>query len=174
MSKYHTPKDYLDVASSPGTPPAELRGLARAPYDFVLTAVASNSNTEPDVLASLVPEKIESWNEQELAAAIAQHPSTPADALSTLAKRLVPVLDNGRGHQVGFKAGVLLCSNPQTPIEAIETMLKPGSVAVQFRKVVARETHRKDVLKILSGDRSEIVRRRALEGIQVPRAEQAG
>jgi len=166
MSKYHGPKDYLDAAKSPDTSLAELRELARAPYSFVVTAVARNPNTESDVLTALIPRRIESSNEQELAEAIVQHPNASADALEILAERLVPMLDNGRGHQVGFEAGVLLCSSPMVSIRTIAAILNSKDVAVQFRKVVARETHRRDVLEILLADRSEIVRRRAQKSIQ--------
>ncbi len=166
MPRYHTPKEYLDAARSWATSPAELRALAKAPYSFVVTAVARNPHTETDVLAALIPTVIVSWHEQELAAAIAQHPHTSADALATLAERLLPILDNGRGHQVGFKAGVLLCCNPMTPIQAIATLLRSEHVAMPFRKVVARETHRQDVLEILLTDRSETVRRQTRKSIQ--------
>ncbi len=166
MPRYHTPKEYLDAARSPATSPAELRALAKAPYSFVLTAVARNPHTESSVLTTLIPTVIKSWNDQELAAAIACHPHTTADALATLARRLIPMLDNGRGHQVGFKAGVLLCCNPMTPIHAIATLLHSEHVAMQFRKVVARETRRQDVLAILLADRSETVRRQAQKTMQ--------
>jgi hypothetical protein len=167
MPRYHSPKDYLDAANSPETPSAELRELAKVPYDFVVTAVARNPNTEPDILASLVPTHIETWNEQERAAAVAQHFNTPVETLNLLAKALEPLLDNGRGHQMGFQAGMLLCCNPKTPIETISALLQPGCVSMQFRKVVAREARRRDVLRILLSDPSETVRKRAQKSIEM-------
>lgn len=171
MPRYHTPKEYLDAARSPETSPEELRELATSPYDFVAVAVAQHPNTEPDVLAALLPVTITSWNEQALAAAIAQHPRTPVDALEMLVERLAPVLDNGREHQMGFKAGVLLCCNPQTPFQSIATLLRSERIAMQFRKVVARETRRRDVLELLLNDRSEIVRQMAQKSIKTLDAE---
>ncbi|MHC4259850.1 MAG: hypothetical protein ACYSTF_05500, partial [Planctomycetota bacterium] len=152
---------------SSDTSPEQLRELAKVCHSFVQTAVARNPNTESDVLSSLMPDKIQSYNEQELADAIAQHLNTPVDVLRILAERLVPVLDNGRNHQLGFKAGVLLCTNPRTPIKAIEVMLRPECASMQFRKVVARETKRRDVLEILLNDRSETVRARAQKNVHV-------
>ncbi|MGB9754243.1 hypothetical protein [Roseiflexus castenholzii] len=166
MPRYHTPKEYLDAARSPETTPEELRHLAMSPYDFVAVAVAQNPNTEPDVLTALVPATVTSWNDQALAAAIAQHPHTPVEALKMLAERLTPVLDNGRNHQMGFKAGVALCCNPHTPFQGIATLLCSDRVAMQFRKVVARETRRRDVLELLVRDRSETVRRSAQKRIE--------
>ncbi len=166
MPRYHTPKEYLDAARSPETSSEELRMLAGSPYDFVAIAVAQHPNTEPDVLAALVPATITSWNEQALAAAIAHHPRTPVEALEMLAERLAPALDNGREHHMGFKAGVLLCCNPTTPFQAIATLLYSGRVAMQFRKVVARETRRRDVLNLLLNDSSETVRQRAQKSIE--------
>ncbi|WP_448543285.1 hypothetical protein [Roseiflexus sp.] len=161
MPRYHTPKEYLDAARSPETSSEELRDLATSPYDFVAIAVAQHPNTESDVLAALVPATIRSWNDQSLAVAIAQHPRTPIDVLETLAERLAPVLDNGRDNHMGFKAGVVLCCNPKTPLQCIATLLHSESVAMQFRKVVARETPRRDVLELLLNDRSETVRKQA-------------
>ncbi|MFQ3684780.1 hypothetical protein [Roseiflexus sp.] len=166
MPRYRTPKEYLDAARSPETSSEELRALARSPYDFVATAVAQHPNTEPDVLAALAPVTITSWNEQALAAAIAHHPCTPVEALEMLAERLAPVLDNGRDHHMGFKAGVLLCCNPKTPVQAIATLLHSERVAMQFRKVVARETRRRDVLNLLLNDSSETVRKQAQKSIE--------
>jgi hypothetical protein len=115
MPRYHSPKDYLDAARSSETPPIELRALALSVYDFVVTAVAWNPNTEADILTALVPQHIESWDQQDRARAIAQHPHTPEEALRLLAERLLPILNNGRGHMLGLQAGVALCENPKTP-----------------------------------------------------------
>jgi hypothetical protein len=164
MAKYHLPKDYMDTARSLETSPEELEFLARnAPYEFILREVAGNPNTPPDVLLSLVPDVLNLFVRHEIAFALAGNPSTPVTALSLLAERLVPFLDNGRGNFMAFRAGIVLCSNPKTPIETIRNVLHPVKVSMQFRKVVARETTRSDVMELLLEDRSEKVRRRALE-----------
>jgi hypothetical protein len=167
MVKYARVKDYLRAAKSPETPPEELHELALSDYHSVLLAVAKNPNAQPETLDLLVPLRFSSWNSHELAVAIARHPNTTPETLHVLAERLRPLLDNGRGHHMAFKAGVHVCSNPKTPIEALEALLKPDHVAMQFRKVVARETRRQDVIDILLKDRSEKVRRRAQETAQV-------
>lgn len=166
MRKYHSAKDYLDAAKSPDTPLSELEYLATSEYDFVRIAVAENPGVSSEILAALVPEEVKSWNEQALASNLAAHPKTPADALESLAGKLVPVLDHGRGNDNGFRAGVNLCCNPTTPLGSIQKILDPDKVATHFRKVVARETRREDVLNLLMSDRSEAVRKRARKSLE--------
>lgn len=166
MSRYHSPKEYLDAARSPAASPAELRELARSCYPFVVVAVARHPHTEPETLAALAPTQILSRHDQELAAAIAQHPHAPPEVLAMLAERLVPVLDNGRGHHWGFAAGVAVCCHPKTPIDAIADLLRSEKVSRTFRYVVARETRRREVLDMLLSDRSEKVRKRARRTIE--------
>ncbi len=164
--RYHSPKDYLDAAKLPETSSSELEILAKSEYDFVQIAVARHPHVTPEILASLVPAKVESWNEQELSAALAQNPKTPTESLSELAERLIPVLNHGRGNDNGLRAGVNLCCNPNAPMDVIQKVLNPDEVAVHLRKVVARESQRKDVLNLLLGDRSEVVRKRAHENLE--------
>jgi hypothetical protein len=166
MRKYHSAKDYFDAAKSPETPVEELGFMAKSGYDFVRIGVAQNPNVTPDILASLIPSKIESWNEQALAATLTENLKTPVEALMLLATELIPVLNHGRGNDQGFRAGVNLCCNPHTPLESIREVLNPDKVATQFRKGVARETRRQDVLNLLLSDRSETVRKRAQESLE--------
>jgi hypothetical protein len=165
--KYHSAKDYLDAATSPETSAAELEILAKSEYDFVRVGVAENPNITSEILASLIPSKIESWNEQALAAALSGNRKTPAEVLSLLAIELIPVLNHGRGNDQGFRAGVNLCCNLNTPLETIREVLNPEKVATQFRKAVARETRRRDVLSLLLTDRSETVRKRARASLEL-------
>lgn len=161
MGFYRSPKDYLDAAKSPHTSAEELERLAEAEYSFVRVAVASNPNTPLATLSRLLPHPIESWWEQEVAEAIAIHPNATSELLARLAAELIPLLDNGRHHHTAFRAGILLCCNPIIPFLVIRQLLDPMAVAMQFRKVVARESSRHDVLDHLARDRSETVRRRA-------------
>ena len=87
-------------------------------------------------------------------------------AIGALADKLIPVLDHGRGNDNGLRAGANLCCNPNTPLNAIEKVLNADGVSVHLRKVVARETRRKDVLHLLIADRSEVVRKRAQENLE--------
>jgi len=166
MPKYHSPKEYLDAARSLETSPTELRALAQSVYDFVVTAVAWNPNTEADVLSTLVPERIVSWDEQDRARAIAQHPHTPEETLGLLAERLLPMLNKGRGHILGLQAGVALCENPKTPWSAIQAIFQDQRVSTDFRKHVVRETQRHDLLELLLNDRSEVIRQRARRRVE--------
>ncbi|PYS48336.1 MAG: hypothetical protein DMF68_13480 [Acidobacteria bacterium] len=166
MRKYHSAKDYWDAAKSPETPIEELDFLAKSEYDFVRVGVAQNPNVTSEILASLIPSRIESWNEQTLAAALTENLRTPVEVLMLLATELIPVLNHGRGNDQGFRAGVNLCCNPNTPLDSIREVLNPDKVATQFRKVVARETRRQDVLNLLLSDRSEIAKKRAHESLE--------
>ena len=112
MRRYHSPKDYLDAARDPAASPEELRFLASSVYDFVRLAVAEHPHAEADVLVALIPQHIESWNEQRLALALARHPNTPAHGLRVLAERLPAVLNRGRGNDNGLAAGSALCNHP--------------------------------------------------------------
>lgn len=161
MNEYHGPKDYLEAAKSSKTSADELNKLARSEHGFVRVAVAANHNTPVETLSFLVPDKIRTRREQELALALAQNPSVPAEILAILGQKLLPVLDNGRNHQVGFQTGIVLSSNAKTPMDTLQFILDEEKSAMQFRKVVARETNRKDVVELLLQDRSEKVRKQA-------------
>ncbi len=163
MRRYHSPKDYLDAARDPATPADELRLLASSVYDFVRLAVAEHPNTEAHVLVGLIPQRIESWHEQRLAYALARRSNMPAQALSILAERLPPLLNRGRNRGNGFQAGIALCNHPDTPIDAIQTMLAKASVSTDFRRALAREATRVDVLLLLLNDPSVVVQKRARE-----------
>lgn len=163
MKKYHGPKEQLDDARLPETTADVLKILAESPYDFVRTAIAEHPNTEPSTLAELVPRNLESSPGQYLAAAIARNKNTPDYALCRLGESVAAYLDNQRGHRNYFEIGIALICNPNTPLETIEVLLAPEHTATEFRKVAARETRRRDVLRLLQVDRSEIVRKQVVK-----------
>ena len=167
MVKYHSPKDYLDAARSPATSPEELRVLRHSIYDFVITAVAWNPNTEADVLHTLVAEDINSWDEQDRAYAIAQHPHATTETLALLAERLIPLLNRGRNRTLALQAGLALCANPKTPWSAIHSICNDHRVSTDFRKRLARATQRRDILELLGADRSDVVRHHAHQRIEL-------
>ena len=166
MSGYHTPKDYLDAAQSPATTVDELRKIAQSPFPFVAVAIANHPNVSTDILDALAPNEAHTWQQHEIAVAIGGNPKASPETLRRLLGLLVQALDNGRDHQMAFKAGVVICCNPDTPIDTIQEVLVSPQVAMQFRKVVARETSRLDVLDILLNDRSSTVKKRAQQTAQ--------
>lgn len=166
MRRYHSPKDYLDAARDPAASPEELRFLAGSVYDFVRLAVAEHPHAGADVLVALIPQHIESWNEQRLALALARHPNIPPHGLRVLAERLPAVLNRGRGNDNGLAAGSALCNNPHTPLDAIHTMLTDPRTSTDFRRRLAREATRADVLRLLLNDQSDVARRRAQERLR--------
>jgi len=123
--------------------------------------------------------------------AVAKHPATPADVLSTLVPKtaaswnddelmlalvnnekssrdvlvriakLVPSRLHERDAPLAFKAGVALARRVDTPDPVLLDMLASPAATTQFRKVVARETTHVVVLESLAEDRSETVRRAA-------------
>ena len=74
--RYHGPQDRLHAAQSPSATPEQLRELAGSPFAFVRAAVAGNPSTPPDVLDSLLPLSIDSFNDVEIAFAVVRNPST--------------------------------------------------------------------------------------------------
>ena len=164
--KYHSPKEYQDAAKSPETPASELALLAKSEYNFVRLAVAQNPNVTSEILASLVTDNLNSWNEQEIARALTQNEETLPETLSLLAQKLIPVLDSGRDNDLGLEAGIYLCNNPNTPFEAIEKIMASEKVSTLFRRKVASKSQRQDVLELLLTDRSEAVRKRAANNFE--------
>lgn len=165
--KYHSPKDYQDAAKSEKTSVLELNYLAKSEYNFVKLAVANNPNVTDEILDLLVPFNFESWSEQEISVALTKNPKTSAKTLKKLADGLTPFLNSGRNNDMAFVAGVNLFCNPNTPIDSLERILDCEKVSVLFRRKVARETKRKDALKLLLKDKSEAVRKRALNNTEL-------
>ncbi len=161
MKRYHSPGEALQAARNPDTTADELRFLATSIYDFVQLAVAEHPNTEPDVLLLLFPNVINSWNEQQRADAIARHPHAPSAAFRLLAERLPPVLNRGRNHQFGLRAGIAFCCNPNASLDDIERLLRDMRVSTEFRQMLVREATCPEVLRLLLTDRSDVVQRRA-------------
>jgi uncharacterized protein (DUF58 family) len=160
---YRGPKEVLDAARDPTTGPEALRRLAASVYSFVQVAVARHPAVEPTVLLALVPAQIVTVHEQELAAAIAEHPAAPAEALAQVAARLPPVLNRGRNTFWGNRAGLAVCRHPATPLAALERLLTDRRVTSQVRRRIASTTTRPDVLVLLLRDPSSVVRRRAAQ-----------
>lgn len=161
MSQYHGPREYLDAAMSTDTPAEELARLALSEYSFVRLAVARNARTPSSALSRLVSASLESYAEQEVAEAVAARMDAPSVVLERLAAGLAPHLHGGRKSHVAFGSAVALCSNPATPFEALRVLLSPSASKPQFRKVVARQTCRPDVLELLKSDVSSKVAARA-------------
>jgi hypothetical protein len=161
MPKYHGPKEELDAARSPGASRDELSVLAESQHSFVREAVADHPNTDPFVLAELVPINLLSAPDQYIASAIARNANAPSFALERIAAGVLPFLDNGREHQKHFEVGVALCCNANTSQDTIIKLLDYEQTSATFRKVVARETKCEDVVRLLLLDRSETVRKQA-------------
>ena len=164
--KYHSPKDYLDAANSLETTESELSALAKSEYDFVKVAVVKNPNVTSEILDFLIPLTFDCWNKQELALALVQNLKTSQESLRKIAVKLLPFLDNMRGNYMASRAGIFLCCRHDTPLEVIEKILQSEIVSKLFRRKIARESRRKDVLDLLLSDKSEAVRKRAANNIE--------
>jgi hypothetical protein len=159
--EFHGPKNYLDAAKSESATSEELDRLARSPFVFVDIAVALHASTSSGTLAFLLTKASpDDWNGDELLRAIACNPNTSPEVLSEVSER-VPTLLHERDRQQGFAAGVALTQRPDTPLEALTSMLGDDQATMEFRKVVARDTTRADVIALLRSDRSERVRNAA-------------
>lgn len=161
LSRYADPKHCLNAARSLATSAEELASLARSDMDFVRNAVAGNPSASVDTLRSLAPTPITSWSDQEIALSLACNPLSPVDLLVRLLQSLAPLLNGGRDGRVAFDAARILCANPVVPLEHISALFSAPGVATRFRKVLARDSTRADVVALLLTDRSAVVRRRA-------------
>ena len=159
MKNFGDPGEALTAAQSLDTSSKELELLAASSWDFVHVAVAGNPNATPETLSRLVPVSPESWNEQALIEALAQNPVTPPDTLDAAAQRLIPLHRKDMSHR--FPAAVALCCNPKTNFESVSALLDPDITRRSYRKVVARETRRRDVLELLANERCGTVSSRA-------------
>lgn len=165
--KYHSPKEYQDAANSALTSVSELAYLAKSEYNFVRLAVANNPNVTAEILDSLVPLNFDSWNEQEISAALTGNLKTSSQTLEKLAQGLEPFLNSGRNNDMAFIAGVNLFNHPNASTDSLKEVLSSDKVSALFRRKIARESKRKDVLDLLLKDRSEAVRKRASKNIEL-------
>ena len=89
---------------------------------------------------------------------LAGNPQTRSEDLGHCARLLGGHLTGGRGETNAFRAGVALACSPSTPFDEILNLLAHPTTCMNFRKVVARESSRPDVLTKLAEDRSARVR----------------
>jgi hypothetical protein len=160
-SKYSGPREALAAARDPDASIASLRELATSEWPFVRAAVAKHPTADAELLRSLTPRAIAHERDAGIAQALAEHPRTPAEALGALAGLALPYLGEPRENRWAFALGVALSRHPSTPWTSVRPLLESSRAVTQFRKVVARESHRADVLALLAADRSETVRRAA-------------
>lgn len=160
-NNFHGPKDYLDAAKNPDATAEQLHDLAQTRWSFVDLAIASHETATPETLRHLLAKAdFNAYSGSELLLAIASNPSAPADVLILVSEH-VPELLHKRDRQNAFAAGVALSLRQDTPLDALAELLTHDQVTTEFRKVVARETNRPDVLTILAADQSERVRNAA-------------
>ena len=158
--RFHSPRDYLELARSPDATPEQLAELAETPFDFVHVAVAEHPATPTQVLERLLPTELARWNDQAMIVALARHPSSSSSILRSIAQFLPEALHRRDGQHT-FKAGVELFRRHDIDFEILRVLLDDPRTTTEFRKVAARETTRGDVLEKLGEDRSEKVRRAA-------------
>jgi hypothetical protein len=158
-SQFHGPKDYLDAARDPAASVEDLRALAESQYVFVVIAVAEHPSAPIDVLEQLIPREPHTWNDVRMLDALAKNPRTPPAILAEIAS-LIPALLHRRDLDA-FAVGLALFERGDTPRVVLEQLLADERTTTQFRKVVARDSTRDDILELLRRDRSERVRRAA-------------
>jgi hypothetical protein len=106
----------------------------------------------------LVPQRADAYADQELVKAVAWHPNSDSETLARVAELIGGKLNGGRGNQVPFGAGVALFCRFDTPLASLTRLLDDPTTSTVFRRVVARETGREDILDLLANDPSELVR----------------
>ncbi|MBL8515631.1 MAG: hypothetical protein JNM76_01575 [Betaproteobacteria bacterium] len=165
MAKYSGPKERLVAAQSIGTSLQELAELAKSEFEFVRLAVARNPSANEQILASLIPESLESYDSQQIAEAIAQRADASAELLASLAKSLQQHLHAGRENSVAVSAAIKLCNHPRVRLQDVIGLISPDTSTTLFRKIIARECRSIAVLEYLAKDRSSVVAERAKKSI---------
>jgi len=158
MSRFQSPREYLEEARSTDTSPERLDILAETEWEFVRAAVASNPNTSPRTLAGLTPSGIRPLDDA-IAIAIARRADASPESLRKLAARFVEATK--RMGRTSFELGFALASNPSANMEVIDMLIDPARTTSHFRARLLSETNRRDVIDRLRRDVSEKVSRRA-------------
>lgn len=160
LPRFHSPKEYLDLARSDAVTPQQLRALAASPYSFVLEAVAANPSTPADVLMTLLPKSTTSWNDISLLITLIRNPASPTELLAATSEMVLSRVGDRDDHK-GFEAGVALAQRPDTPHAVLVALVEDPRATTDFRRVIARETTHSALRDMLKGDRSESVRHAA-------------
>jgi hypothetical protein len=160
MSRYHSPREYLDEARSPNTSAQRLDILADTEWEFVRAAVAANPNVSTQTLNGLTPRGMRPLDDG-IALEIAGRSDASPEALRTLTRRFLE-MGNWTGRGGTFQLGLTLLANPSTPADAIADLTDPKRTTVHFRMKAAAFVRNPRALERLRNDNSERVRRRAV------------
>jgi hypothetical protein len=178
--KYHGPKDMVDAARSSVTSPEELSNLADSEYAFVRVAVAKNPNTSIQTLSRLIPDKLcneISWkadekgciinNEKwEVVCGLLNNPNLPRELFLKIAEILKPVV-SGISPRDYYSTEVVeaLARSCSAPQEAVLMLSDASIVPKHIRHRIANPNSTDYLLKQLTTDPSERVRKRALNAL---------
>ncbi len=178
--KYHGPKDMLNAARSSVTSPEELANLADSEYVFVRVAVSENPNTAIQTLSRLIPDKLRNeinWKADEkgwitnkekweVVCGLLRNPNLPHDFFLKISKILKPVLSEISSRDYYpievVKTLARSCSAPQ---EAALILSDASIVPKHIRRRIANPNSIEVLLKQLTTDPSERVRKRALKAL---------
>jgi hypothetical protein len=174
MKKYSGPKDRVDAARDPSTPPEELAVLSTSEYVFVKAAVAINPSTPACILNALVPRGLDKVEDFEIAAHLLQNPHLPPRAcvslINRISERLASISPRDYYQTMAIEH---LCMNQAVPLAPLRELLENDSFPKHLRGRVARKETRTDVLLILQNDKSESVRNRATRALEDKQSEMA-
>ena len=178
MKKYLGPKDRLDAARRPFTPPEELAVLSSSEYVFVQEAVAANPNTPPQVLDTLIPHTLANENDFKIAASLLLNPALTPETCIKLINRIIPVAATISPRDYYSTMMIeRLCAHKAVPHAPLCQLLGSQSFPKHLRRRVASEETRTDILLFLQKDNSETVRKKsakALQNKETKRTEQSG
>jgi hypothetical protein len=179
--KYHSPKDVLDAARSPAAPPEELAQLANSIYVFVRVAVAENPNTPIRTLLKLIPDKLstkinwktdekgylENEDKWEVLSGLLHNHNLPRELFIKIAEILKPALSeiSPRDYYPNEIVQALAESNLAPP-EALFVLSDSSIAPKHIRYRIANPKSIDVLLKQLTNDPSENVRKRALNALK--------
>ncbi|GLZ78127.1 hypothetical protein Afil01_29340 [Actinorhabdospora filicis] len=135
MRTLHGPKDYLELARAPGTPPEELARLAAADFPFVWRALAERPDLSTELLRSLARRPAAGWNGACLLGLIARHPNADREALLIVLAATADLL--GRGERP-YAVALALARRIELPAGEVSVLGGLAGASRRFRRGLRR------------------------------------
>ena len=170
--KYHGPADRLRAAKATGTPPEELSLLSQSEFTFVRVAVAANPSTPQSTLHSLIPPRLQSQEEFEIAVGLIMNPMLQAEDCERIGSLIRESID--RISLRDFYPAQLINAfvrNANVPVESLIALADPASIPKHIRHYIAVPGVRPELLNKLLEDPSPKVKSRAARALYGDRVE---
>ena len=160
--KYHGPKERVDAARSEVTSPENLAMLSTADEIFVRAAVAQNPSTSVNVLNSFAARLLETENDWEIAANLAENPNLKEETLLILMKSILQCSINITPRDYYPNRTIMAVSRSvAATIEIMSMLSNPEYIPKYLRYILLQSGCRQELAELLLKDPSEKIRKRA-------------